>query len=36
MNDKLNAPILENKILAQTNLKKLTIPFPMNKGVGEG
>lgn len=35
-NVKLNPPILDNKIIAQTNSTSLSIPFLMNKSVGLG
>jgi hypothetical protein len=34
METKLNPPVLDNKIIAQTNILNLSIPFLMNKSVG--
>jgi hypothetical protein len=34
MGIRLNPPIMENIIAAQTHLNQLTIPFSMNRSVG--
>jgi hypothetical protein len=35
MGERLSAPLLDNKIIAQTNIKELIIPFTMSRSVGE-